>query len=61
MGVAVHEFFGVLLALVVGGVIVSAISPGSQAGAVIGQSASGFATDIQAMKGTQGAQLPMAA
>ncbi len=51
-----HEFFGVLMAIVAGAVIVSAFSPGSQAGAVIGQSSAGFANVISAMKGSQGAQ-----
>ena len=49
-----HELFGVMLAVVAGAVIISAISPGSQAGAVIGQSAAGFSQVIQAMKGAQG-------
>lgn len=49
-----HELAGIAIAIVGLAVFATAVQPGSQTGAVIGQSASGFANVISAAKGSGG-------
>jgi threonine/homoserine/homoserine lactone efflux protein len=46
-----HEIVGVFMAIVVGAVVISALSPGSNTATVLSSSATGFSSVLTAMKG----------
>jgi hypothetical protein len=51
-----HELAGIALAVVGLAVFATAVQPGSQTGAILGQATGGFANVISAAKGASGGQ-----